>query len=120
MIPIEVVMRDQTPVNINDSSFIIIVNLHPNDGTHWVQVTRREGGKTHYFDSFGVETPPLILKQYVDLGSNERIQEYNEYYCGAYCLWMIYLIDNDYRIRSALITLVNQFKCPEADNKCMG
>ena len=33
---------------------------------------------------------------------------------------MIYHIDNGYRIRSALITLVNQVKSPEADNKCLG
>ena len=71
-----------------------------------------------YFDHFGVETPPLFLKDYVDLGSNERIQEYDESYCGADCLFMIYLIDNGYRMKSALNTLVNQVKCPGAFIKC--
>ena len=33
---------------------------------------------------------------------------------------MIYLIDNGYRIKNALITLVNQVKCPEAYNRCLG
>ena len=33
---------------------------------------------------------------------------------------MIYLIDNGYRIKSALNTLVNQVKCPEVYNKCLG
>ena len=32
--PIEIVMRDQTPHSIGDLNFIIIVNLHPTDGTH--------------------------------------------------------------------------------------
>ena len=103
-------MKDQTPININDSNFNIIVNLHPTDGTYWFLVIRRTGGKFYYFDSFGVETLPLFLREYIDLGSDERIQENNESYCGAYCLYMIYLIDNGYRIKSALNTLV-KFNC---------
>ena len=88
--PIEIVMRDQTPDSIRDPNFNIIVNLHPTEGTHWVLVIRREDtrsgstdGPLYYFDSFGVETPPLFLEEYVDLGSNERIQQYDESYCGA-------------------------------------
>ena len=94
--PIKTVMRDQSPLTINDSNFNIIVKLHPTS-----IVIRREGGKVYYFDSFGVETPPLFLKDYVKLGSNERTQQYDESYCRAYCLYMIYLIDNVYRIKSA-------------------
>ena len=98
--PIEIVMRDKTPDSIRETAspigepnFNIIVNLHPTDGTHWVLVIRREGGPVYYIDSFGVETPPLFLEEYVDLGSNERIQQYDESYCGVYCLYMIYFID---------------------------
>ena len=123
--PIEIVMRDQTPDSIsepssqiNDNNFNIIVNLHPTDGTHWVSVVRREDGPVYYFDRFGVETPPLFLEEYVDLGSNERIQQYDESYCGAYCLYMIYLIDRGFRIKSALNILVNQGKYPEIYNEC--
>ena len=104
---IEIVMRDKTPDNINENNFNIILNLHPTDGTHWVLVIRRRAGKVYYFDSFGVETPPLFLGEYIDLGSDERIQEHNASDCGAYCSYMIYLIDNGHRIKSALITLVN-------------
>ena len=75
--PIEIVMRDQSLKTIRETAsliyepnFNIIVNLHPTDGTHWVLVIRREGGLVYYFDSFGVETPPLFLEEYVDLGSN--------------------------------------------------
>ena len=59
--PIEIAMRDKTPLNINNNKSHIIVNLHPTDGTHWVLVKRRRGGKVYYFDSFGVENPPLFL-----------------------------------------------------------
>ena len=90
---IEIVMRDQTLDNTSEPNFDIIVNLHPTDGTHWVLLIRREGGPVYYFYSFGVESPPLYLEEYVDLGSNERIQQYDESYCVAYFLYMIYLID---------------------------
>ena len=75
--PIETLMRDKNPDNTSEPNVNIIVNLHPTDGTHWVLVIRRESGPTHYFDSFGIETPPLFLEEYVDLGSNERIQQYD-------------------------------------------
>ena len=45
LIPMEIVMIDQTPNNINKNNFKIIVNLHPTDGTNWVLVIRREGGE---------------------------------------------------------------------------
>ena len=111
-------MRDENPKTIRELNFNIIVNLHPTNGTHWVLVIRREGGPVYYFDSFGVETPTLSLEEYVDLGSNERIQQYDESYCGAYCLYMIYLIDRGFRIKSTLNILVNQVKCPEIYNEC--
>ena len=76
----------------------------------------------YYFDSFGVETPPLFLEEYVDLGSNERVQHFDESYCWAYCLYMIYLIDRGFRIKSALNVLVNQCKYPGKFNErfCLG
>ena len=116
--PIEIVMRDQTPNNVSEPNSNIIVNLHPTEGTHWVLVIRREGGPVYYFDSFGIETPPLFLEEYVNLGSNERIQQYDESYCGAYCLYMIYLIDRGFRINNAVNILVNQCKYPGMYNEC--
>ena len=62
--------------------------------------------------------PPLFLEEYVDLGSKERIQQYDESYCGAYCLYMIYLIDRGFRITIALNILFNQCKYPGIYNEC--
>ena len=122
---IEIVMRDQSPKLIREPAsqicepnVNIVLSLHPTDGTQWVLVIRREGGPVYYFDSFGVETPPLFLEEYVDLGSNERIQQYDESYCGAYCLYMIYLIDRRFRINNVLNILVNQCKYPGVHNEC--
>ena len=116
--PIEIVMRDETPDSIGEPNLNIIVNLHPTYGTHWVLVIRREAGPVYYFDSFGVETPSLFFEEYVDLGSNERIQQYDKSYCGACCLYMIYLIDRGFRIKSALYILVNQCKYTGIYNEC--
>ena len=116
--PIEIVMRDQTPDNTSEPNVNIFVNLHPTDGTHSVLVIRREGGSVYYFDSFGVETPPLFLEEHVDLGSNERIQQYDESYCWAYCLYTIYLFDREFRFNNALNILVNQCKYPGIYNEC--
>ena len=89
-------MRDQKPDSIretaspiNANNFNFIVNIHSTDGTHWDLVITRESGDKYYFGSFGFQTPHLFLEEYVDLGSDKRIQEYGESYCGAYCLYMI-------------------------------
>ena len=44
---------------------------------------RREGGPIYYFDSFGIESLPLFLEENNDLGSNERIQQFDESFCGG-------------------------------------
>ena len=62
--------------------------------------------------------PPFFLEEYVNLGSNERIQQYDESYCGAYCLYMICLIGRGFGIKSALNVLVNQCKYPGIYNEC--
>ena len=65
--PIGIIMRDEKPSSINEKRFNIILNIHPTEGTHWVLVIRRGGGNIYCFDSFGVETPPLFLKENNDL-----------------------------------------------------
>ena len=80
-------MRHQIQFTINDNNLNIFLNLHPTDCTQWVLVIWREGGEqaplvafgqmekrvqspVYYFESFGVETPPLFLEEYVDRGSD--------------------------------------------------
>ena len=116
--PIEIVMKDETPDSIYEPNFNIIVNLDPTEGTHWVLVIRREVGPVYYFDSFDVETPPLFLEEYVDLGSNERKEQNDEFYCEVYCLYMIYLIDRAFRIKCSLNIFVNQCKYPGIYYEC--
>ena len=67
---------------------------------------------------FFVETPEFFIDEYVDLGSDERIQDYHEYYCGAYCLYTSYVLDKGFRIKSALIILIHRCKYPGRYNEC--
>ena len=60
----------------------------------------------------------MILEEYVDLGSNERIQQNHGSYCESYCLYMIYLTDKGFRINNALNILVNQCKYRGIYNEC--
>ena len=120
LMSIEIVRRDQKSDNTSTTTFNIFVNLHQTDGTHWVLVIRREGGPVYYVDGFGDEAPPLFLKEYVSQGSNERIQQYNESFCGANCLYMIYLIDTGFKIKFAFYNLIIQVKCPGMHNMCLG
>ena len=91
--------------------------INPTDGSLWVLVTKRESIEAFYFDNFGVNTPPIFLEEYIDLGSDERIQEYDESeqydFCGENRLYMIYLIDRGFRIKSALNIVINQCKYPK-------
>ena len=52
----------------------------------------------------------------------KKIQEYEESYCGAYCLYMIYIIDRRFTIEGALDILINQVKCPDGykQSQCLG
>ena len=126
-LPLKKVTRDQTPSSVSNNNFNIVVHLNAIDRTHWVLFTRRESGETekrrqspvYYFDSFGVETPPLFFEEYVDIESDERIQEYDESYCGPHCLYMIYFIDRGFRIESALKILINEVKYPRMCNECL-
>ena len=62
---------------------------------------------------------PLFLEDYVELTSDERIQEYDESFCGAYCLYLIYLFDRGFRTKSALNVFINQVKYHGMRDKCL-
>ena len=76
------------------------------------QFKKRENTNPDYFDCFEVETSPKFFTKNVNLGSDERIQDYDESYCIAFCLYMIYSIDYGFKIASALSIPFNKSKSP--------
>ena len=88
---VRIFMRDS-----NLSGDIGIVNLHPTKGTHWVLFINN-----YYFDSYGCPSPKNILK-YIKFKYDKCI--YSEYrtqkqdsLCASYCLYIIFLADDDQR-----------------------
>ena len=55
LIPIEIIMRDETPLTSGKDIGNFIVNLHTTDGSHWVCFIRRVG-IVYYLESYVVET----------------------------------------------------------------
>ena len=74
LLPIAIVMTDKIPLTIFEGSCIIIINLHPTNGTHWVLVVRINYCNVFYFEISVVETPQNFLNSCVDLRSDIRIQ----------------------------------------------
>ena len=93
LIAIELVRRDEMPLAISKPSTNIIVNLHPIDGTQWVLVKRGNGSSVLSVNSFGVDASQMFLDQNVGLCSDERNQVDSDSYCGAFCLYMKYLVN---------------------------
>ena len=76
------------------------------------------GRNFFYFDIFGIETLPLFLINYFDLGSDMRTQLECESFFGACCSSMNCCIDSEVKIKSALNILVIQRKCVASFEVC--
>lgn len=91
-------MRDTLPKKINANE-CGIVNMDSNKGkgTHWVAYFKKNR-RIIYFDSYGDLAPPRELQVYFksDNKNNviyynyDRIQKFNSYQCGQYCLVFLY------------------------------
>ena len=85
-------------------SDIVIANLHPSKGTHWVVYISEI-----YFDSYGCAPPQKLSKFIIKRKGYCLYSEYKihgltskrDSYCGSYCLYIIYLtkvLGIDYKI----------------------
>ena len=71
-------------------SDIVVVNLHPSKGTHWVCYINE-----NYFDSYGIVCPKKLSKFFIKQNGYCMYSEYqiqkNDSFCASYCLYLIYL-----------------------------
>ena len=80
-------------IYLRDGSFesdIVIVNLHPSKGTHWICYLNEK-----HFDSYGCAPPRklsifIIKRKGCCLYSEYQIQK-KDSFCASYCLYIIYL-----------------------------
>ena len=93
-----------------------IINLTDNHekGTHWVAFYVLPLTGSVYFDSFCVEIPKIIVdhlagknnwcESYVNSNSIQNINEYN---CGSYCLYFLYLMNKGISFKKTIMTIIN-------------
>ena len=53
-------MSDEISECVNEYGCNIIDNIHPTEGNHWVLLVKNNKNAVYYFDSNGVETPPIF------------------------------------------------------------
>ena len=94
-----------------------IINTSPYDesappfkqGSHWIAIYIKRGGKGYYFDSFGL--PPLqadiqqFLARTCPKGykcNTQTLQHYSSRVCGVYCIDFLFLLSRGISLRTYL------------------
>ena len=82
--------KDNVPILKNNQSRIVNLADSFNKGTHWIAIKFIDN-KLFYFDSYGIEfIPDIIKKQYDKIITNiYRIQSINSNECGKFCILFI-------------------------------
>ena len=74
-------------------------------GTHWVAYFTE--GSSSYFDSFGGSPDQWLIKQLPKpiIYHNYIIQGINSKMCGTYCLYFLYLLENNVNYEDAVLNI---------------
>ena len=93
--------------NPNES---LIVNMDDStgNGTHWTSLFVTDND-SYYFDSFGLPPPKEVISYCPDNSryyNTFKIQKPEEVICGHYCIYIIYMLSNNYKFYDILKELV--------------
>ena len=82
--------KDNVPILKNNESTIVNLADSFNKGTHWISM-KFINNKLFYFDSYGIEfVPDIIKKQYDKIITNiYRIQSIDSNECGKFCILFV-------------------------------
>lgn len=100
-----VFMRDEIRGKAGcNECFILNIDESKNSGTHWTCLSVKNK-VCYYFDSYGF-CPPDEIRSYCDghecYFSSFKIQKQNEIICGHYCVYLLYLLNNNISFYEAL------------------
>ena len=100
-----VFMRDEIVGKTSGNEcYILNIDESKNSGTHWTCLSVKNN-ICYYFDSYGF-CPPDEIKAYCDglecYFSSFKIQKRNEVICGHYCIYLLYLLDNNISFNEAI------------------
>ena len=102
--------KDVIPDNLIDGWYILNLDDHNNEGTHWCTFYWSDDVKL-YFDSFGFIAPKeldKILKPYTY--NNKEIQDINSSSCGWFCLQcIIYCADDTHDIKKTFNNFIKNY-----------
>ena len=82
--------RDNLP-KIKDGTCITNLDEHYDTGTHWIALWVNNNN-ANYFDSFGVEHIPKVIKAFINkniITNIFRKQAYDSIMCGYFCIAFI-------------------------------
>lgn len=106
--------RDNLPKKIEKKSYVVNMDTEDQSGTHWVCVHNLTD-KCIYFDSFGIDPPPLIIdfmktsdKQLMN--NDKRIQDLKSIACGYFCIYIIDQLNLGRSYISVLLDFDNNLK----------
>ena len=88
-------MKDDLPKQLNDGWYVVNMDSHTGQGTHWCAFKYSSTTPSVWFDSFGI-IPPLDVLDSVKqnlIYNNEQIQDINSSCCGWFSIACI-LYDN--------------------------
>ena len=84
--------RDNLP-RIKDGADVINLDEYSDIGTHWVALWVNNSNNVTYFDSFGVEHIPKVVKTFINNKNIKtnifRIQGYTSIMSGYFCIGFI-------------------------------
>ena len=108
-------MNDELPKKIRPNE-CGIVNLQNSDqpGSHHVCYYKK-GKVKYYFDSYGLDSTNDMLKYLKPTKNSSKlimntyeIQKLGTKICGQICLYVLYMLSNDYKFEDILLTLMHE------------
>ena len=96
---VEIYPRDSI---INSTKVICNIDNGSQEGTHWVAFKG-----SSYFDSFGGPPDQWLIKQLPKpiIYHNYIIQDIYSKMCGTYCLYFLYLLENNVNYEDAVLNI---------------
>jgi len=91
-----------------NESLIVNMDDSTSNGTHWTSLFINEND-SYYFDSFGLPPPKEVISYCPDntrYYNTFKIQKPEEVICGHYCIYIIYMLSNNYKFYDILKELV--------------
>ena len=102
--------KDRLPAELKKGFYIINLNNHNEEGSHWTAFYYNSPNYSIYFDAFGFPAPTIIENRIKPYIFNDRdIQAFNSTACGYFCIAFIYYLYFNHDKYGSFETFVDLF-----------